>query len=64
MPVITSGVGAVSRVVCDEGRLVKHSLHDHGHDLRKKSMTYPANILGIICCTSQIGGTEVVGIIG
>ena len=27
-------------------------------------MTYPADILSIICYTSQIGRTEVIGIIG
>ena len=27
-------------------------------------MTYSANILGVICCTSQIGSTKVVGIVG
>lgn len=37
------------RYIGKSGRLVK---------------AYPANILGIICYTSQIGGTKVVGIVG
>ena len=30
----------------------------------KKSVTDPANILGVICCTSQISSTKAAGIVG
>ncbi len=35
MPVITSGAGAVSRIVCRMGGSVEYSLLGRGHDLEE-----------------------------